>query len=98
MVHYSTRDERDVKGRHLTQRRYRIWSKNPHCAHCGKLTDIAVGTDRPFHLDHIQALVNGGKDIDSNLQVLCIPCHDIKTQIDLGNKPRVTTGLDGWPI
>lgn len=93
-----SKGERKVQGRNLTQRRYRLWSKSPHCACCGEWTDITVGTNRPFHLDHIIALVNGGADEDHNLQVLCIKCHDEKTQVDVGNKPRVNIGLDGWPI
>jgi 5-methylcytosine-specific restriction endonuclease McrA len=36
-----------------------------------------------FQMDHIVALVNGGRDVESNCQVLCHPCHEVKTREDL---------------
>ncbi len=37
-----------------------------------------------FEVDHIKAIVNGGSETDeSNLQVLCHPCHVKKTKIDM---------------
>jgi 5-methylcytosine-specific restriction protein A len=35
-----------------------------------------------FEVDHIQALEDGGKDIASNLQCLCVPCHKKKTRLN----------------
>lgn len=35
-------------------------------------------------VDHIIPLAKGGQDIDSNLQILCRPCHKAKTRVDLG--------------
>lgn len=36
---------------------------------------------------------------DANLWAVCKPCHDgEKQRIERGSVPRVTTGVDGWPI
>lgn len=35
-----------------------------------------------FEVDHIQALEDGGEDIASNLQCLCVPCHKRKTRLN----------------
>lgn len=84
---YDNADGR-MRGRKLQARRLRVWQTDPHCAVCRSLTDITTGTARPFQLDHITALVNGGEDADDNCQVLCINCHDKKTQVDMGRKER----------
>jgi 5-methylcytosine-specific restriction enzyme A len=39
--------------------------------------------------DHIQAFINGGEHRESNLQLLCVPCHAVKTGADLAEKSRV---------
>ncbi len=37
-----------------------------------------------FEVDHIVAITNGGSDFDeTNLQVLCVDCHKVKTKIDM---------------
>ena len=76
----STADRR-MTGRALQARRLRIWSRNPHCADCGRLVAM-----HEFELDHKVALVNGGGDADDNCQVLCTGadgCHGRKTARDL---------------
>lgn len=82
-----------MTGRRLQDRRLRIWSANPHCAHCGKLTMFPNG----FELDHQTGLFHGGADSDENTQVLCVHltkdgrktgCHDLKTRADLGYRSR----------
>lgn len=35
-----------------------------------------------FEVDHIQALEDGGEDIASNLQCLCVPCHKTKSRLN----------------
>jgi 5-methylcytosine-specific restriction protein A len=36
--------------------------------------------------DHRQALINGGSHRESNLQLLCVPCHKVKTRADVEEK------------
>lgn len=83
----ATASDRRITGRTLQNRRLRIWSKDPHCAKCGRLVAYPHG----FELDHVVALVNGGPDTDANCQVLCIGadgCHDAKTRSDLSQRSR----------
>jgi 5-methylcytosine-specific restriction endonuclease McrA len=62
-----------VTGRALVARRLRLWSKDPHCASCGRLVDYPHG----FELDHILPLHLGGTDHDSNCQILCVYTDDL---------------------
>lgn len=39
--------------------------------------------------DHITALINGGGNRESNLQLLCLPCHKVKTKTDVAEKSKV---------
>lgn len=54
-----------------------VW---PRCARC-------LGECLPsrMQIDHIVALVNGGEDVDDNVQALCLECHRRKTNEDLGH-------------
>lgn len=82
-----TASDRRITGRTLQNRRLRIWSKDPHCAKCGRLVAYPHG----FELDHVVALSRGGTDVDANCQVLCIGtdgCHEAKTRADLGQRRR----------
>lgn len=36
--------------------------------------------------DHIVAITNGGENRERNLQLLCVPCHKVKTGSDVGEK------------
>jgi len=84
-----------LRGRKAQARRLRVWSANPCCAACRKLTDWPDG----FELDHKVPLFKGGADDDANCQVLCpSPCHEEKTRRDLGQAVRRPVGLDGWPV
>lgn len=40
-------------------------------------------------IDHKIAIVNGGPNRESNLQLLCVPCHAVKTKADVGEKSTV---------
>ncbi len=55
------------------------------CAHC---TLQIVGKLLPAY-DHVVALINGGRHAESNLQLLCVPCHAVKTGADVGEKAVV---------
>lgn len=72
-----------IRGRKLQAIRLAAWTLTPCCARCGRLTEWPDG----FALDHVVALVNGGKDEQGNRQVLCLPCHDLKTNEDLQRAP-----------
>ena len=69
-----------LRGRAGQARRLRIWSANPNCADCGSLTAYPKG----FQVDHRIPLFKNGEDVDGNLQVLCLPCHDKKSTIEKG--------------
>ena len=60
----------------------RIWKRDPDCFKCGLPTNDV----RKPQFDHIVALVNGGENRESNLQILCVPCHRLKTQVDVAVK------------
>ena len=83
-----------VRGRKAVEARKRFLYNEPLCRQCS----IKGRTTLATQVDHIIALVNGGSDGDNNKQPLCIDCHKAKTAADMGHKPRVTVGLDGWPI
>lgn len=90
---YDNTDAR-LRGRALQARRLRKWVEaDGCCAKCGRLTNYPDG----FQLDHIKALVNGGEDKEDQTQVLCLPCHETKTNQDLGRTEKVRIGADGWP-
>ena len=78
-----------IRGRARQKMRARLLAANPICYVCG--TAVAV------ELDHKVALTNGGSNDDENLGGICTQCHEAKTLKDLGQKPRVTIGIDGWP-
>lgn len=55
------------------------------CQNCG--VQIRPGNGPEY--DHIKALVNGGENKESNLQVLCRACHGAKTKGDVAEKSAV---------
>jgi 5-methylcytosine-specific restriction endonuclease McrA len=50
--------------------------------------DVNIG-GKLWHLDHIIALINGGKHDESNLAPICIPCHWAKTGQDVKIKSKI---------
>lgn len=52
------------------------------CAICSLLI---AGKLRPAY-DHAIALINGGENREANLQLLCVPCHALKTKTDVAEK------------
>lgn len=57
-----------MAGRKLQDRRLRLWSHDPRCANCGRVTQFPDG----FELDHKVPLFLGGQDTDENCQIMCI--------------------------
>ncbi|MFQ6849875.1 HNH endonuclease signature motif containing protein [Streptomyces sp. 35M1] len=60
-------------------------------------------------VDHVRPLFLGGKDVDTNVQVLCHSCHQLKTATEFGRAgvvlrdkvpPRHSVGepYRGWGI
>lgn len=85
-----------IGGRARQAIRARVLSANPLCVMCQAKGIVTIAVE----VDHIIALTNGGAEDrhdDSNRQGLCLSCHELKTADDLGYKPRVTIGADGWP-
>lgn len=42
-----------------------------------------------WELDHIVALINGGEHRESNMAVMCVECHQEKTNVDVGIKSKI---------
>ncbi len=63
----------------------RLWKLKPNCVGCGLPTNDST---RKPQFDHRIALVNGGENRESNLQILCADCHQVKTYADVAMKSR----------
>lgn len=83
-----------VRGRRAVEERLRFLRQYPLCKHCQDKDRVTAAQE----VDHIIPLHKGGPDVDSNKQSMCAECHKVKTAIDMGNRPRVTIGLDGYPV
>lgn len=55
---------------------------NGHCCECRVRI---VGSISP-EFDHVTAIANGGRNAESNIQLLCKPCHAAKTKGDVAEK------------
>ena len=60
--------------------RIEMWKKEKKCKNCSKSVGVKF-----FHLDHIVALANGGTNDLSNIQMLCVGCHQDKTKAEKEN-------------
>ena len=58
----------------------RLGDKEP----CGKYLRI-VG----FEVDHHVALIHEGSNDNDNLRAICIPCHKIKTKLDIQANAKI---------
>lgn len=68
--------KRQVIGYALQRRREEIaWQAGYECQKCGLLTSLQIG-----EADHIVPLHMGGSDTIDNMQWLCKPCHEAKTE------------------
>ena len=75
-------------------RKYIIERDDGLCQSCMISGRISPGSE----VDHITPKAKGGTDDESNLQLLCTPCHAEKTLQETGRKLKPIIGLDGWPI
>jgi len=74
--------------------RLRILQRDKHlCKPCLKASALSAATQ----VDHIISKAKGGTDDEDNLQAICKPCHDRKTTIENGGRPKVRIAEDGWP-
>lgn len=68
------------EGRHTAEDIRRIWKKQKHrCNVPGCTNPISDNSSSPFkyHVDHVKAIVNGGRNDAHNLQILC-PVHNLQ--------------------
>ena len=63
-----------ITGRRCQQSRQQIAERDGYrCQMCGRLTTR-------YEIDHVVPLHLGGNNSDSNLQLLCHDCHEIKSR------------------
>lgn len=75
-------DSEDV----ITRRNYRASVQAvSNCANCG-----AQHTKDNLEVDHIRPVRDGGSHASDNLQMLCVPCHKVKTAQELAGKRSTT--------
>ena len=65
-----------IRGRRLQWLRRQLLESSPLCVRCLAQGRMVSATIR----DHIIPLAEGGTEDPSNIQAICEPCHDAKTQ------------------
>lgn len=65
-------------GRALQRQREELFAREPGCRACSARGLFTLAKIR----DHIKPLEEGGLDDASNIQPLCVPCHDEKTKTE----------------
>jgi hypothetical protein len=60
------------------------------CHYCNRFAgSVEVGPDgRPWHVEHMNALANGGADVDENLTLSCERCNSLKATLPYENFRR----------
>jgi 5-methylcytosine-specific restriction endonuclease McrA len=68
----------------MRKRRYTalVKAKGEKCAECGDTPQRKASGHLPLTVDHIQSLSNGGDNDLSNMQLLCKPCHVMKSRFE----------------
>ncbi|MFN3375229.1 MAG: HNH endonuclease [Burkholderiaceae bacterium] len=67
-----------MTGRKLQAARAALFAREPLCAECQRNGRVTLAA----HRDHIVPLAEGGADDDSNVQGLCVDCHDAKSKAE----------------
>lgn len=64
-----------------------IRSHDYRCHYCNRFAGPTdVGPDgKPWHVDHMDALANGGEDAEENLTLACERCNSLKRTLPYGN-------------
>jgi 5-methylcytosine-specific restriction enzyme A len=83
-----------TRGRKAVELRKRRLAAQPLCEHCLRTGRITAAVTP----DHIIRLVDDGPDTDDNVQSLCRECHNIKSALEAGKRPRQLIDLDGYPV
>ncbi len=65
----------------------RVWARDNGCCKCGCGRKVMAGES--WQLDHRVALINGGENRESNLQVLLTEHHKNKTAQDVAEKSAI---------
>lgn len=74
------------------------------CQACLAAGRVTIGREVDHRVPKARAQVLGWTqarmDAESNLWLLCTPCHDHKTATENGRayRPKVQIGEDGWPL
>lgn len=63
------------RGTTLIRLRRQLFARDPLCAMCKAAGRVTLAVIR----DHIVPLTEGGQDVESNVQGLCVECHDQKS-------------------
>ena len=67
-----------ITGRKLQQLRAELFEREPLCRPCYRRGLVELAKYR----DHITPIEEGGEDIESNVQPICEPCHDAKSEAE----------------
>lgn len=73
-----------IGGRRRQALRAALIAANPLCAECSRQGRVTLGEER----DHIAPLGEGGTEDESNTQLLCVPCHKVKSDAEAARGVR----------
>ena len=60
------------------------------CAAC-----VLLFPARFLRIDHVVPLVDGGRDVMGNLQILCADCHRVKSSVEASERAYAAREQDG---
>ena len=81
-------------GRQHRKLREQLLKQEPLCRMCSAKGRVTAATIA----DHIVPIAKGGAVHDiTNLQPVCAPCHQDKSNADKGHRVKPRIAADGWP-